>query len=657
MNTQSETKLEPDLFSMSFDDLSLLEWHEHIPSEPQESPESCLPESVGSITRSLACSPITITHIRPESEASNIEYKLKLQPNPQRLQRLITQLNFRLLQGSGTCCYQIGVSDKGFLDGQPRDIIFQSLGVIRVMAEELHAQISSQTVYFAVENRDGSEGWIEEALLGELTRTCLTWQIKLPHHCIAEVWISRVGSVSQPFLADDFNEVRVAVCGDAGSGKSTLISVLSKGELDNGNGQSRNSVLRHVHEVQSGHTSSLTSELIGFDENVCVNTVGALSSPTISEICSSSNKILLLQDLAGHAKYFSTTLFGLSAQFPDYAALVISSTSILPEVSRPTTTCDLKPADTGLEQLEASLALNIPVFVVITKHDLVDTDDFNQILGTVRSLAQRFGKIPLVMDGHGNNDKAIADFSATQWLLCPVFVVSNVTGLGISTLRCFLSQLYPTSRVSSAPSSSSDIDQQELDFLISSTYSRTPEGDAVVGGVLLRGLVHVGQRLFVGPADCGDRYVACVVTSIQVQGIPVNSVCASKSCSFALSTVSPVRIRRGMAVTNTPDAACWEFEITAQLFKRHGAPQRPLAPRQHFVVFAGAVRQLARLVSVDHDACSTSRSRVCFRFVHHPEHMRPFSRLLFRDNRVHGAGTIIMTRCCLDSRVDSGQKI
>ena len=28
-----------------------------------------------------------------------------------------------------------------------------------------------------------------------------------------------------------------------------------------------------------------------------------------------------------------------------------------------------------------------------------------------------------------------------------------------------------------------------------------------------------------------------------------------------------------------------------------------------------------------------------------------------RDNRVHGAGTIIMTRCCLDSRVDSGQKI
>lgn len=59
--------------------------------------------------------------------------------------------------------------------------------------------------------------------------------------------------------------VCIAVLGGVDAGKSTLISVLTDGELDNGRGRARLNLFRHLHEVQSGRTSSLSSELLGFD--------------------------------------------------------------------------------------------------------------------------------------------------------------------------------------------------------------------------------------------------------------------------------------------------------------------------------------------------------------------------------------------------------
>jgi GTPase len=47
----------------------------------------------------------------------------------------------------------------------------------------------------------------------------------------------------------DFMDVRVAVCGNVDAGKSTLLGVLTHGELDNGRGKSRAAVFRHKHEV------------------------------------------------------------------------------------------------------------------------------------------------------------------------------------------------------------------------------------------------------------------------------------------------------------------------------------------------------------------------------------------------------------------------
>lgn len=51
---------------------------------------------------------------------------------------------------------------------------------------------------------------------------------------------------------NDFQEVRVAVVGNVDAGKSTLLGVLTHGELDNGRGLARQRLFRHKHEMESG---------------------------------------------------------------------------------------------------------------------------------------------------------------------------------------------------------------------------------------------------------------------------------------------------------------------------------------------------------------------------------------------------------------------
>lgn len=63
-------------------------------------------------------------------------------------------------------------------------------------------------------------------------------------------------------------EIRVAVLGGADAGKSTLLGVVTQGELDNGKGTARLNMFRHLHEVQSGRTSSISHEILGFGSKV-----------------------------------------------------------------------------------------------------------------------------------------------------------------------------------------------------------------------------------------------------------------------------------------------------------------------------------------------------------------------------------------------------
>ena len=97
------------------------------------------------------------------------------------------------------------------------------------------------------------------------------------------------------------DEIRIGVLGNVDSGKTTLISLLKYGELDNGRGSARAKVFKHPHEKETGRTSSVSHYYLRSGDN------------TVSFI-----------DLAGHEKYYKTTIFGV-VNFIIKISLTISS--------------------------------------------------------------------------------------------------------------------------------------------------------------------------------------------------------------------------------------------------------------------------------------------------------------------------------------------
>ncbi|MGH0132766.1 UNVERIFIED_CONTAM: hypothetical protein FKN15_050346 [Acipenser sinensis] len=122
----------------------------------------------------------------------------------------------------------------------------------------------------------------------------------------------------------DFLEVRVAVVGNVDAGKSTLLGVLTHGELDNGRGFARQKLFRHKHEMESGRTSSVGNDILGFDQRGAVVNLpdGHGGSLDWTKICERSAKVITFIDLAGHEKYLKTTVFGMTGHLPDFCMLM-----------------------------------------------------------------------------------------------------------------------------------------------------------------------------------------------------------------------------------------------------------------------------------------------------------------------------------------------
>lgn len=82
-------------------------------------------------------------------------------------------------------------------------------------------------------------------------------------------------------------------------------------------------MFRHLHEIQSGRTSSISHEILGFDSQGQPINYSSSELITAEEICDSSTKLVTFLDLAGHKKYLRTTIQGLSGYSPHHAMLVV----------------------------------------------------------------------------------------------------------------------------------------------------------------------------------------------------------------------------------------------------------------------------------------------------------------------------------------------
>ncbi|XP_071002095.1 GTP-binding protein 1-like isoform X3 [Oncorhynchus clarkii lewisi] len=521
-------------------------------------------------------------NVNGESE-DHLDFTSKLtlvSPTGEQYDSLLRQLRERMDEGCGETIYVVGVGSDGGDYGLDEGDMEASVATVQSLCEQIEADM------ILLRERSDAGGKVRDYLIRR-----------------------RVGE-------EDFLEVRVAVVGNVDAGKSTLLGVLTHGELDNGRGFARQKLFRHKHEMESGRTSSVGNDILGFDQEGHVvnkpdNHGGSLDW---TKICERSSKVITFIDLAGHEKYLKTTVFGMTGHLPDFCMLMVGSNAGIVGMTK--------------EHLGLALALNVPVFVVVTKIDMCPANILAETLHLLQRLLKSPGcrKIPVLVQNKDDVIVTASNFSSER--MCPIFQVSNVTGDNMDLLKMFLNLL---------SSKTSYREDEPAEFQIDDTYS-VPGVGTVVSGTTLRGLIRLNDTLLLGPDPLGS-FLSIAVKSIHRKRMPVKEVRGGQTASFALKKIKRSSIRKGMVMISprlTPQAT-WEF--MAEILVLHHPTT--ISPRYQAMVHCGSIRQTATILTMNRDCLRTGdKASVHFRFIKTPEYLHTDQRLVFREGRTKAVGTI-----------------
>ncbi len=414
-------------------------------------------------------------------------------------------------------------------------------------------------------------------------------------------------------------DLRVCVLGSADVGKSTLLGVLTQGQLDDGRGRARLNMFRHLHEVQTGRTSSISHEVLGFDPEG--RPVDYARCGTAEEICEASAKLITFVDLAGHRKYMRTTISGLTGYAPHYVMLVVSASAGVVPMTQ--------------EHLDLAVALEVPFFVMVTKIDVTPRQRLQATLDSLQSALKSAGsnKVPLMV--RSGDDSITAAGNALRDNVVPIFCVSSVTGAGLDKVRRFLHLLPPGAGVKEQEK----LEQEHPEFQIDELFD-VPDVGTVVGGLVTQGIITEGMRLNAGPFEDGS-FRGVTVTSIKRNRAPCRLVRATQSAALALDCPL-AQLRRGMCLVDPraadEPAACQFFQAKICLLFHPTEIFRGFRTSVH----VGNVRQTAVIEGI-HPAegiRSNDQASVVLRFIRSPEYIKVGQRLLLSEGRTKGIGRV-----------------
>ncbi|KAG1676001.1 GTP-binding protein 1 [Nymphon striatum] len=498
---------------------------------------------------------------------------------------LLARLKQKIEDGSGEAIYELGVGEKKLI----ADGVDSGLG-----EEEMAASVATL-----------------QSLANTICADCiLLRQKKIEKKCVSEHLVRKKAD------EEDFMEIRVAVVGNVDAGKSTLLGVLTHGELDNGRGTARQKLFRHKHEMESGRTSSVGNDILGFDSlgQVVNKPDGHGGGLDWVKICEASSKVITFIDLAGHERYLKTTVFGMTGHVPDFSMLMIGSNAGVVGMTK--------------EHLGLALALNVPVFVVITKIDMcppnVLQDNLKLLVRILKSPGCR--KIPVMVQSA--DDVVISATNFVSERLCPIFQVSNVSGENLDLLKMFLNLLTP-----STPSN----DQEPAEFQIDDTYS-VPGVGTVVSGTTLKGVIRLNDTLLLGPDPLG-HFQAIAIKSIHRKRMPVKEVRGGQTASFALKKIKRSAIRKGMVMVSPAVNPQAHYEFYGEILVLHHPTT--ISARYQAMVHCGSIRQTASILEMSKDCLRTGdKAQVKFHFIKNPEYIKPGMRLVFREGRTKAVGNI-----------------
>jgi len=461
------------------------------------------------------------------------------------------------LEASRGALYEIGVADDGTLAGLTKDEMDESLATLRVMASSLGCSMKVLRIvdvgdceWLETGGSKESPGlgskdlrhharlWVAEALVApDLSPRDGTEKPSTPKpHPLSKLVEALPDPQRGPLTTD---QLRVTLTGPTTSGKSTLLGTLSTGTLDNGRGKSRLSLLRHLHEVNSGVTSSVTQELIGYDDGSIINYAhrGVDSWIDIHDL-TKTGRLAFLLDSAGHPRYRRTILRGIIGWAPHWTLLCIDCTSAACATSSAADV--LGPAGAGVDlalpYLELCLRLRLPMAIVITKLDLATKLSVATTLSKILSRVKGAGRAPMMLknspagqnelsrvseDDHAAIKKVMDAMVAKDDLLSvvPIVLTSAVDGRGVGLLHALLQSLPlppgPTSRdyIGAAlnPEQPACLFHIEDKFSLPASYALTTrdaeqqiDAGTVVAGHLRFGSLSIGDKVVVGPFQPED---------------------------------------------------------------------------------------------------------------------------------------------------------
>ena len=260
-------------------------------------------------------------------------------------------------------------------------------------------------------------------------------------------------------------EIRIGTCGQVDTGKSTLLSILTNPnnkiniqELDDGRGSARSRIFKHKHEKDTGRTSSITYCYTKYNNNGCT-----------------------FIDLAGHEKYLSTTMIGISGGVLDYIMVLLGANNgTVPRITK--------------EHISLALAFRVPIIFVVTKIDMnvdIQREDTISKIKKLMSSNAAGNKKMLDINNLEDVDNCLKQMDMYNDKICPIFQVSNTNGKNINLLQNLISRL--------KPKICWDIKKNKDPlFLIEEVFHITGIG-LVISGTMKKGIINVNDSLLIGP--------------------------------------------------------------------------------------------------------------------------------------------------------------
>lgn len=584
------------------------------------------------------------SRLEPENEYGNVEYKLRLiDPTPERIERLVTQLKWRIREGHGEAILFLGVKDNGLFVGLTPEEIRLSLQTLERMSSKIGATLTvvkeriveqdqsealnfeniSSTKVRAMRNRTVYEKQYKENLSQDSQESAnnsetrgkkLNGSSKGQKKTIRKV----IQVLVKRKTHDITDELRVAVLGPTESGKSSLLGVLSHGEYDNGRGSARLNLFRHRHEIRSGHTSSISQEIFGFNchgqpltYNTCLTT---------EEIIESSSRIVTLIDLAGHQRYLGTTLFGLGSHSPDLVLIVVNAISTITSVTT--------------DHISLALGMEKSLAIVINKTDLASREDQENCYNEITKALQLLHPEIIPFKTISLNDANIAGSKIGDTKTLPIFFTSCVTGSGLNSLYTFFNEVSPrlnSMDLSLAVSHSSELQVDE-------TFE-VPGIGTVVSGLMIEGIIREGDEMLLGPDDQGNFSNVSIV-SLQRHKIPCNFARAGQKCTMAIMT-SNMKVRRGMVMKEMDYdwrqkfSVCFQFGARINFINNE---QHKLSRGNQVSAYVGNVKQTCSIVSIE--SIPSGGFIIDLKLTKRPEYIREGSRIIIRHTLTKGVGIV-----------------